>query len=75
MAADEVAWDYAPSGISIISGQAFDEEADVFVAGGPDRIGRVYLKSLYREYTDDTFTQLKPLPPEWEHLGTLGPLI
>ncbi len=39
------------------------------------QIGSVYRKSLYREYTDDTFTELKPRPPEWEHLGMLGPLI
>ena len=29
---------------------------------GPDRIGKVYQKALYREYTDSTFTSLKPRP-------------
>ena len=38
-------------------------------------LGRVYKKSVFREYTDATFTTLKPRPPEWEHLGILGPLI
>src|ERR671910_590576 len=42
---------------------------------GSDRIGRVYMKALYREYTDASFTTLKPRPPEWQHLGTLGPVI
>ena len=42
---------------------------------GPGRIGRVYRKALFREYTDASFTQLKPRPPEWEHLGALGPPI
>ena len=32
-------------------------------------------KALYREYTDASFTELKPRPKEWEHLGFLGPLI
>ena len=75
IAADEVAWDYAPSGINQITGEPFGEEENVFVASGRDRIGKVYLKALYREYTDETFTSLEPRPPEWEHLGTLGPVI
>ena len=75
IAADEVAWDYAPSGINEISGEPFGEQENVFVEQGPDRIGKVYLKALYREYTDATFATLKPRPAEWEHLGTLGPLI
>ncbi|HJV29264.1 MAG TPA: hypothetical protein VJ645_01980, partial [Gaiellaceae bacterium] len=55
IAADEVAWDYAPSGINQITGEPFGEEENVFVAGGRDRIGRVYLKALYREYTSESF--------------------
>ncbi|GMQ81056.1 MAG: hypothetical protein BMS9Abin05_0486 [Rhodothermia bacterium] len=35
----------------------------------------MYKKALYCEYTDETFTTLKPRAPEWEHLGILGPLI
>ncbi len=75
IAADEVAWDYAPSGINQITGEPFGEEENVFVARGRDRIGRVYLKALYREYTDASFATLKPRRPAWAHLGTLGPLI
>ena len=37
--------------------------------------GRKEMKALYREYTDSSFTTLKPRTPEWEHLGFLGPLI
>src|SRR5512133_3626020 len=61
IATDEVKWDYAPSGINQITGEAFDEEANVFVQNGPDRIGKVYLKSQYREYTSADFTTLKPI--------------
>jgi hypothetical protein len=75
IAADEVAWDYAPSGLDQITGRPFDEIGRIFMQSGPDRIGRVYKKALYREYTDETYTTLKPRPPEWEHLGFLGPLV
>ena len=75
VAADEVAWDYAPLGFNNISGQPFGPEENVFVQTGRDRIGRVYVKALYREYTDATFSTLKPRPPAWEHLGALGPVI
>jgi FtsP/CotA-like multicopper oxidase with cupredoxin domain len=40
-----------------------------------DGIGPVYQKVLYRAYTDSTFTERKPRPPKWEHLGTLGPVL
>jgi FtsP/CotA-like multicopper oxidase with cupredoxin domain len=75
IAADEVVWDYAPSGIDQITGQPFDDVANVFVQGGKERIGRVYVKAQYREYTDSSFSALKPVPPEWLHLGILGPVI
>jgi manganese oxidase len=75
IAADEVSWDYAPSGINQITGQPFDEVANVFVQNGPEQIGKVYLKAQYREYTDSSFTTRKPALPEWEHLGILGPVI
>ncbi|NNG17137.1 MAG: multicopper oxidase domain-containing protein, partial [Gemmatimonadales bacterium] len=75
IAADVVEWDYAPTGTNQITGEAFDQLANVWVGNGPDRIGRVYKKALYREYTDSTFTALKPRPAEWEHLGFLGPLL
>jgi hephaestin len=39
------------------------------------RIGKVYKKTLYIEYTDATFTTKKPVPAEWKHLGQLGPVI
>ena len=47
----------------------------LIATSGPDRIGRIYRKAIYREYTDSTFSTLKQRPPEWEHLGYLGPMI
>jgi hephaestin len=75
IAADEVVWDYAPLGFNNITGQPFDDVANTYVQNGPDRIGSKYLKALYREYTDGTFTHLKPRPAQWNHLGYLGPVI
>ncbi len=75
VAADEVDWDYAPSGIDQAMGHPFDGLAKAFMEHGPHRIGRVYHKAIYREYTDGTFTTLKPRPPEWEHAGILGPIL
>jgi FtsP/CotA-like multicopper oxidase with cupredoxin domain len=75
IAADTVAWNYAPSGTDQVAGRPFNGMERQFVEAGPGRIGSIALKSLYREYTDSTFTTLKPRPPEWEHLGFLGPLI
>lgn len=75
IAAEEVDWDYAPSGKNLVTGEPFDAAANVFVQSGPDRIGKVYRKALYREYTDATFSRRKPDDPRWAHLGTLGPVI
>lgn len=75
IAADVVEWDYAPTGKNLITGQPFGELENIWMEPGPNRIGRIYKKALYREYTDATFTQLKPRAPEWEHLGFLGPLL
>jgi FtsP/CotA-like multicopper oxidase with cupredoxin domain len=74
IAADPVDWDYAPGGKNIL-GAHFDADAGTFLDGGDKRIGHVDRKSVYREYTDGTFTTLKPRPPAWEHLGMLGPPI
>jgi FtsP/CotA-like multicopper oxidase with cupredoxin domain len=72
VAADEVDWDYAPSfPVNLMSGQEFTPDQRVFVEEG---IGRVYRKSVYREYTEG-FGALKQRGPEDQHLGILGPII
>lgn len=75
IAADEVEWDYAPSNMNKMMGMKFEGYPLTFVEQGPHRIGKVYRKAIYREYTDETFSHLKPRPPEWEHAGILGPII
>jgi FtsP/CotA-like multicopper oxidase with cupredoxin domain len=75
IAADDVIWDYAPSGINRITGKPFNDEAAFWVVRAADRLGRVFKKTIFREYTDATFTSRTPRPSEWEHLGMLGPLL
>jgi FtsP/CotA-like multicopper oxidase with cupredoxin domain len=75
IAADEVEWDYAPSGLNKMMGMKFDGYPNVFIEQGPHRIGKVYRKAIYREYTDESFSKLKLRAPEWEHAGILGPVL
>uniref|UniRef100_A0A8D0BBY4 Plastocyanin-like domain-containing protein n=1 Tax=Salvator merianae TaxID=96440 RepID=A0A8D0BBY4_SALMN len=44
----------------------------VFLQQGPDRIGRIYKKAVYVQFTDNSFSEIveKPL---W--LGFLGPIL
>lgn len=75
VAADEVNWDYAPSGRDEAMGMPFDPIAKSFTESGPHSIGRVYKKAIYREYTDGTFTILKKQPADEQYLGILGPIL
>jgi FtsP/CotA-like multicopper oxidase with cupredoxin domain len=75
IAADEVAWDYAPSfPLDPMTGQEFSDEHKLFLQKDykPGFIGRVYTKALFRQYTDGTFAHLVEQP---RHLGLLGPVI
>jgi FtsP/CotA-like multicopper oxidase with cupredoxin domain len=74
LGADEVAWNYAPGGdrLGAMTGTA---DADVWLKRGAEGLPPIFRKAVYHEYTDATFTQRKPRPPEWEHLGLLGPVI
>jgi len=75
IAADEVDWDYAPLGRDEAMGHPFDELQKWYTESGPHRIGRVYKKALYREYTDASFSALKPRPASEQYLGLLGPIL
>jgi FtsP/CotA-like multicopper oxidase with cupredoxin domain len=75
VAADEVVWDYAPTGTNQAEGRPFDDVEKHFMDAGPTLIGHKVKKAIYHEYTDATFKTLKPRPAEWEHLGFLGPII
>jgi hypothetical protein len=63
IAAEDVTWDYAPSGRDLVHGR---------VIPLPWRQQTRWNKTRYIEYTDDSFSVRKP-QPEW--LGILGPVI
>jgi FtsP/CotA-like multicopper oxidase with cupredoxin domain len=76
IAADEVDWDFAPSDPNNpITGEPFTKEEASYLRQAKDRIGRKYLKAIYREYTDDSFATLKPRGAAEEGHGILGPVI
>jgi hypothetical protein len=74
ISADEVRWDYAPTGRNQITGRPFDDVADVFVTRGRGAPGPPTAR-LYRGYTDGTFTHRAVRPADERHLGVLGPVI
>ena len=55
ISAEEVAWNYAPTGANQITGQPFDDTANTYVQTGPGRIGSTYQKCLYRQYSERRF--------------------
>ena len=75
VAAEETEWDYAPLGTDIMTGKPFEGTSAAYAKPGPNRIGNVYRKAIYREYTDATFATRKPRPPQDEYLGVLGPVL
>src|SRR5579871_1336962 len=75
VAAEEVEWDYAPLGIDMTTGKPFEGTAAAYTQPGPNHIGHIYRKAVYREYTDATFATRKPRLPQDEYLGLLGPIL
>ncbi|MBC5805957.1 MAG: copper oxidase [Candidatus Eremiobacter antarcticus] len=68
IAADDVRWNFAPSGQDLVAGKALPPRH-------PLQLGWVYHKAIYREYTDATFCHLKARGPHDAYLGLLGPVI
>ncbi len=75
ISADEVEWDYAPMNMDHMTGKPFDKANAIWTEKTNNRIGQIYRKAVYREYTDATFQTLKPRPAAEEHMGILGPVI
>ncbi|HBZ68746.1 MAG TPA: copper oxidase [Deltaproteobacteria bacterium] len=67
IAADEVEWNYAPRGRNLTGTPGAENEGRSTLL--------TFRKAVYHEYTDSTFSTLKPRSPQWEHLGILGPLL
>ena len=72
IAAEPIDWNYTPE-------PAY--KSKLIIAGDRDfpptpKIDlTTWKKAVFREYTDQTFQTRKPVAPEWEHLGILGPAI
>uniref|UniRef100_A0A667WZL3 Ceruloplasmin n=1 Tax=Myripristis murdjan TaxID=586833 RepID=A0A667WZL3_9TELE len=67
---EEINWNYAPSGMNVIQNHTL--EAAVFLVKGPQRIGPIYKKAVYKQYSDATYST-EVVKPAW--LGYLGPLL
>ncbi|XP_047610849.1 ceruloplasmin-like [Phacochoerus africanus] len=75
IAAEEISWNYAPSGIDFFSKKnltAAGSESRLYFEQSPTRIGGTYKKLVYREYTDASFQTQKARAV---HLGILGPVL
>lgn len=68
IAADDVIWNYAPSGKDLILGKPLPPLL-------PKQLGWSFRKAVYREYTDASFMHLKPRPASEAYLGLIGPII
>jgi hypothetical protein len=56
IAADEIDWDYMPTGRDgMMPDMPPKGYAKFYAQRGPHLIGKVYRKAVYREYTDSTF--------------------
>ena len=75
IAAEETAWDYAPSGRDEAMGHPFAHGAVLYTERRGGRIGRVHTKAVYVEYTDGTFATQKRKAAAWAHTGLLGPVL
>ncbi len=75
IAADEIDWNYMPSGRDMMMGMGASRYGAFFAQHKAGYIGSVYRKAVYREYTDATFMHLKARSKDDAYLGILGPTI
>ncbi|XP_062909919.1 ferroxidase HEPHL1-like isoform X1 [Mobula hypostoma] len=74
LAVKEEVWDYAPAGENNLPDQNLehDKRTPLYLKSGTDRIGQLYKKAVYKQFTDGTY--LTEIPkPNW--LGFLGPVL
>ncbi|KAK3515604.1 hypothetical protein QTP70_024835 [Hemibagrus guttatus] len=78
IAAEEILWDYAPSGKNLLTGTQLDEEnsdSEEFFSTNDGKLGGKYWKARYTGYRDATFTSKIKQSGSEDHLGILGPVI
>lgn len=79
VAAEDGVWDYFRVNGSCSPGTTeartfTDANLPIGNAGGVT-LGSAYVKTRYVQYTDASFSVRTPRPPEWEHLGLIGPVL
>ena len=67
IAADEVLWNYAPTGTNVLTGAQLKPDKN--------QLGFMFHKVVYRQYTDGRFTTLERRDPADRYMGILGPPI
>ena len=72
VAAEEVQWDYAPSGKNNYAATEDMDYSATYINKTEGLIGSVYKKALYFQYTNANFTERIPTDPS---MGFLGPAI
>jgi FtsP/CotA-like multicopper oxidase with cupredoxin domain len=76
VAADEVDWTFIPARADqALTGKKDDFGVFPASQGMLDPNATTYRKARFREYTDSSFSALKPRDERWVHLGVLGPLL
>jgi hypothetical protein len=68
VAADEVLWNYVPSGTDLLTGK----RVSIFA---PTQLGWTYHKLVYVQYTDGTFARVERRAPGDAYLGNMGPVM
>lgn len=68
IAADEVLWNYAPSGKDVLMDKPLPPLA-------PLQLGWSFHKAVYDQYTDATFSHKVPRPAQDAYLGLIGPIL
>ncbi|XP_033756941.1 hephaestin-like protein [Pecten maximus] len=70
LAAVEVDWNYAPDGFNLVTDDI--SVAATKLNNSHNRIGSIYRKVVYKQFTDDRYEDEVISPP---HLGYLGPIM
>jgi len=70
--AEDVLWNYAPKGYVGCTQKDYAPRSARYLNKTAESIGNVYWKSMYREYTDATFTKPTHQP---DFQGLMGPLL
>jgi len=69
IAGEDVVWDYFPGDATNILDNTFVQDIPT------GKTVRFFNRTIYREYTDDSFSVQKPRSEDWVHLGIFGPVI